>query len=220
MIQNNLPPESQQWARDLERRVQATERGLFNNSAQDSAARATLGGVQTSINTLNRQSLSRTVQRRAQRDYSFTVPNPGGTGRQRRLVDTFPITIPPNSFVWATLTGYAYYDLTGYSGLLPGSHEIGLVGRPDDFFATTIARQTIYRPEGTGTSLSYGAVLYVRAVEAQMFTTSWEYPDVFNYEVFVDYSGVGASGGSLTISGSASVVFETVYADADTYTPL
>lgn len=223
MIQNNLPPDSQQWARNIESRLKSTERELSNNSARDSASRATLSGVQVSVNALSLQAAAHTIQQRSSRNYNFTVPNPGFSATQDVLVDAFTITVPPYAYVFTTLTGRAYYTLSGYTGALPKNQSLSLIGKIQDASNGVISKVPVTHIPDTavsGTGYPYEAEFFVRLPDPNVGTTGTEFSDTFRYELYIRFSGAGSGGGTINVFGNTSAVFETSFADPSTYVPL
>lgn len=225
MIQNNLPPESQQWARDIESRVVKTEISLSNNSASDSATRALLGSAQVTLGDLSKRATATTVQSRPSVSVSeFTIPAPALS--HSVLVDSFKITVPPYASTWVTLKGRVYQYITGYSGPLNSPFSVGLkskISTADDMYysyvTATGTSSYIGATANANPALTYntGAVnVFTRERRGDLYAESE--PVAYTYNVYMDVYSMGS--GTTKAFGEVSVTFETYYNQPGSFTIL
>lgn len=219
MIQNNLPPESQQWARDLERRVASTELLLSNNSASDSAARAVLGNAQASVSTLERRALAQTFQTLPYQ--AFNVNAPTSFGSHMVLLTSFTITLPPFAYALVSIAGRITQSLTGYTGSIGGEQDLSLVGKLRGSGNTVEASGVVrYDSASAVAANTYqrSSRPFIRTRETQLSTVGLEYPASYVYEVYLKCWGSG--GGTNNIFGEYAVWFETAFADSSNFITL
>lgn len=216
MIQNNLPPESQQWARDVATRLNTVEVSLTNNSASDSATRALLSNAQVTLNDLNKRAAATTVQDRTYFQVpEFTIPTAALS--HSILVDSFNITVPPYSSTWVTLKGHVYQYITGYSGPLNKPFTVGLrskINIADNMYYSYVIAEgsTSYlgATANANPALTYDTDkvnVFMRERRGDLSATND--PVTYTYNVYMDVYSQGS--GTAKAFGGVSVTFETYY---------
>ena len=200
MVNNNLPPASQQWARDLERRVSSLEAATRRSDEINRQQNVTLNGLTQTVSTVVEQQGELTVQQNILDNHQMELEN---------LVNAIPITTSYGS------TGSNFAIPNGSSNIITinvpwaeGKSRVSVFAVATSSFYGAVAQASLasWRVGISGNYGSWGDLSFFKmdsyaatSIHSRNFTGSTSFPVVLQSSAGANHGTSSANSASLQV---------------------